>query len=273
MTGNLLLLAIEAYEWMVDDMLFTLSLIAAYIIAGAMYDIINLRVRNKNVVVLGVAMGGVLAMGILADVLRYVLRSCTDNDPSNCRGNSLYFLTPLAFMTGIVANGYCNSHSDGFTSTLMTGHMRVCPNSLLRLYLSPVETKLDETDRILLIEKARLSVVMIAMFFAGALAGDVVDDLSRERIAQGYFSSVFTIFSVFMVGLCISHSKLCDHYIRNHEEMVKALTTIERRTAVLEASIGGMNGASVGMNIASAILEIDDAFSSDSWSDNEIIEG
>lgn len=227
MTGNLLLLAKEVKEWRVDEMLVTLSFIGAYVVAGAMYDALNILVKNKTLV-LGIAMGGVLASGVLADVLSYILKSCSPGT-DKCDGMHLYFLTPVAFLTGIVANGYCGAHPDGVTSTLMTGHMKTLPNTLVKLYLPKEEDRPRGPGRVVLVEKARLSCAMIAAFFLGAVLSFFAEDAASVK----GFTPVFTVFSALMASLCVCHSKMCEWFFRFHEQQSRAMEKMARASILV----------------------------------------
>ena len=215
MTGNLLLLAVEAREWRVEEMLLTASLIAAYIGGGIAYDALNILVEDKGRV-LGVAMFAVVSMGALGDGLRHAQQSCTEGDRGRallCEGKDLYFLTPISFLTGIVAGGYCNAHPDGVVSTLLTGHMRIPPNALLQICLGRAK---DASARTILRDKAVLSLAIVVAFFCGILAGDAVEDRVRERYARREFTPVFTLVGGFLAALCVAHSRLCERFLLHH---------------------------------------------------------
>jgi uncharacterized membrane protein YoaK (UPF0700 family) len=64
MTGNLLLLAIEAKDWRVEEMLFTMFLILAYICSGAAYDLVSILFLNDQNRVVRILIPVVLLLGV-----------------------------------------------------------------------------------------------------------------------------------------------------------------------------------------------------------------
>lgn len=233
MTGNLIQLAVEVAAWRVEEMLLTASLIAAYIFGGVAYEALDIVVDDEYRV-LAVAMPAVVVMGVVGDVWRYTMQSCAGGE--KCDGRYLFFLTPISFMTGIVAGGYCNSHQDGVMSILMTGHMRVAPNALLQMYLpgrkNGVRAK-EAAARIVLRERAVLSMSMITAYFCGVLAGDIVEDLVRERYWRHEFSPVFTPVGLFLAATCMTHSQLCKRFSEHHRRKEAKAEKIERASVLV----------------------------------------
>ena len=82
----------------------------------------------------------ILPLGALADVLQYVTSACSVSDKQEedraCTGHQLYFLVvPISAIAGLIAAGYFPSHPDSIITTLMTGHMRVPSNAVVRLII------------------------------------------------------------------------------------------------------------------------------------------
>lgn len=81
----------------------------------------------------------ILPLGALADVLQYVTSACSVSDKEEdraCTGHQLYFLVvPISAIAGLIAAGYFPSHPDSIITTLMTGHMRVPSNAVVRLII------------------------------------------------------------------------------------------------------------------------------------------
>lgn len=217
MTGNLLLLAFQTKAWEGEEIVLTVVLILAYILGGALYDALSIVVKEETKI-LRYALSTVVFMAILADVLHYVMENCQDNQDETegvCKGRYLYYMAPVSFVTGIVASGYCTAHPDGFIVTLMTNHMRVCPNSLLKMYLPDGDDGLVASgpERTLLVEKACTSAVLISMSFLGVVAGDYAGVIITEQHSQGKFSPVFTVIGIFLVCACVLHSAFYNKFM------------------------------------------------------------
>jgi len=227
MTGNLLLLAIEAKDWRVDEMLFTLFLILAYICSGAAYDLVSILFLNDQNRVVRILIPVVILLGVLADTLEYLSEGCSTKE--SCSGNDLYFLLPISSMTGLVASGYCSAHPDGIITTMVTGHMRIPPNAILKILLT------EGPDRELLKEKAWTSVVIVTSFFGGAITGAYTRDRILMTYGQRRFSPVFTCFGSVMAALCFLHHNCCKRFWNLHG----ANPAIELRKAGFPALLFG----------------------------------
>jgi hypothetical protein len=99
-------------------------------------------------------------------------------------------------MTGLIASGYCSAHPDGIITTMMTGHMRIPPNAILKILL------IEDPNRELLKQKAWTSAAHITSFFVGSIAGAYSKDLILMTYEQRRFCPVFTYFGCCMATLC-----------------------------------------------------------------------
>lgn len=188
MTGNLILLGRQIQDWDVEEIMLTFVLIIAYILGGAAYDALNFVMKEEKNVLL-CSLSAVVILGVLADIVQYVTTACPKvQDQSVCEGRNLYYLSPVSFMTGIVASGYCSAH-------LMTGRMTVAPGALLKIYLTEGYPA-SGPERARLLEEALLSVVLVTLFFLGVLTGAMVEGLIVKTYLNGRFSPLFTAFAI-----------------------------------------------------------------------------
>ena len=116
MSGNTMLLALQTRNWMSQEMMFSATLIILYVCGGAMYDALSLIVEDDMRLVKFVLIPMIVFCGIFSDVIQFVL-------------GSVYFASPLAFLTGIVTS-YLSNHPDGIVTNLVTGHMKVLPKAI-----------------------------------------------------------------------------------------------------------------------------------------------
>ena len=104
MTGNTLILAVETLQWKTEEMLFTATLIALFVIGSALFDGLSFWLKNEDKVVKYFVVPFGLLLGVVSDVLWFVQRGrgsgclselsgttsgdgCTDGHP--------YYLTPM----------------------------------------------------------------------------------------------------------------------------------------------------------------------------------
>jgi uncharacterized membrane protein YoaK (UPF0700 family) len=221
MTGNLLLLAMSTKEWAVEDMSVTAVLIIAYILGGAVYDVLFIKFNDKGI--LRYLIPSIIIMGVLTDVLQYSIDSCSDMErdiTSQCRfeGKSLYSLTPISIMTGMIATS-CTHHADGDNTTLMTGHMRIFPHACVNIMLAKNDDLESNINRDLLKEKARTSFALVSSCFLGVLTGAFSEATVVSVITERNFSPVFSIFGCWMATLCLLRHTLCERFFIHHRSL------------------------------------------------------
>jgi hypothetical protein len=120
MTGNTLILANATLQWNTEEMAFTAALIAFFICGGACYDGVSLWLKNEDRVVKLFVVPSSITLGVASDVIQYVMGSCSSGmSGDDCTGNYLYFLTPMAFLAGVITS-YLIVHPDGIVTHLLT---------------------------------------------------------------------------------------------------------------------------------------------------------
>eukprot|EP00580_Thalassiosira_gravida_P000334 CAMPEP_0201611516 /NCGR_PEP_ID=MMETSP0492-20130828/20321_1 /ASSEMBLY_ACC=CAM_ASM_000837 /TAXON_ID=420259 /ORGANISM="Thalassiosira gravida, Strain GMp14c1" /LENGTH=340 /DNA_ID=CAMNT_0048077717 /DNA_START=16 /DNA_END=1038 /DNA_ORIENTATION=- len=219
MTGNVLVLAIETRHWAGEDLRFTSSLIIMYILGGAVYDALSIKFEHDGGRVLRVfALPTIVLMGVIADVMQFAMGSCSSISSSNsdtgeseekCSGKYLYFLAPIGFLTGIVTS-YLSAHPDGIIVNMVTGHMKVLPKSLL---VRVIEGNKSSSNLI----KGFTSAGITTTFFLGCVVGSFLFEFVMTSYSKGYFTPMFTIFSLIMATLCFLHYTFCDQFCFNYE--------------------------------------------------------
>jgi len=213
MTGNLLILATEVRAWKSEEMLVTFTLIMSYIISGAVYNYISVKLHQNTIVLF--LMPLVSFLGAMADFLQYISEGCSS--PDQCSGSHLYFLTPVSILTGLVAAGYCSNHQDGVSTNAMTDHLSVFPNALIKI----VFTECPDRDH--LKQKSLLSVSVILSFFVGVIAGDSAKKGILTQYSENQFTPLFTCFGIFLSLLCYAHHTSCTRFFDHHRMMSKMI--------------------------------------------------
>eukprot|EP00579_Thalassiosira_antarctica_P004751 CAMPEP_0201881464 /NCGR_PEP_ID=MMETSP0902-20130614/11770_1 /ASSEMBLY_ACC=CAM_ASM_000551 /TAXON_ID=420261 /ORGANISM="Thalassiosira antarctica, Strain CCMP982" /LENGTH=313 /DNA_ID=CAMNT_0048409683 /DNA_START=37 /DNA_END=978 /DNA_ORIENTATION=+ len=222
MSGNTLILAIETSDWKSEEMMVTATLIILYVCGGAVYDALWISFKDKGRVVKLFVIPTIVIMGILADVLQYMMGGCSAgvHDGAKCSGKYLYFLSPVAFLSG-VATSYSSTHGDGIATNMVTGHMKVMPTAILKRILQGESTTL---------EKGRSSAAITTFFFLGCLSGALAYDpiLMSFSPRKGYYTPIFTVFSCVIAMLCFLHYSLCEQLFLSREleqELVERMRT------------------------------------------------
>jgi uncharacterized membrane protein YoaK (UPF0700 family) len=222
MTGNLLLVAFELKEFMVEEMLLTFVLIITYVSFGAIYDAVIIHLQEDETKVLIFLILAILPLGALADVLQYVTSACSVSDKDGaCTGHQLYFLVPVSAIAGLIAAGYFPSHPDSIITTLMTGHMRVPSNAVVRLIM---EKNMDKAASDLLKWNLWTSFFVVSSSFSGALLGVFTTAWIKEAYKSHIFVPIFTLFGFIMAFLCIIHCKSCSKFYKFHRELRRQVT-------------------------------------------------
>jgi len=126
-----------------------------------------------------------------------------------CSGKYLSFLAPIGFLTGIVTS-YLSAHPDGIIVNMVTGHMKVLPKSLL---VRIIEGNKSSSN----LRKGFTSAGVTTTFFLGCVAGSFLFEFVRTSYSKGYFTPIFTIFSLIMATLCFLHYTFCDQFCFNYE--------------------------------------------------------
>ena len=221
MTGNLLLLAMSTKEWAVEDMSVTAVLIIAYILGGAVYDVLSFFFDGKGI--LRYMVPSIIIMGVLTDVMQYSIDTCSDMEEDitsqcRCEGICLYSLTPISIMTGMIATS-CSHHPDGDNTTLMTGHMRIFPHACVNIMLAKKYDLDSNINRDLLMEKARTSFVLVSSCFVGVLTGAFNEATVVSEITERNFFPVFSIFGCWMATLFFLRHRLCERFFIHHRSL------------------------------------------------------
>ena len=192
-------------------MLLTSVLILAYVGFGAACDFMTLLLKDDENRSLKYLVGAIVSLGGIANVLQYASNACSGHEES---GNKLYFLTPISAMPGLIVAGYCSNHPDAIVATLMTGHLRIPPNSILKLILT------DCPDPEILKAKLCTSTFIICSSFVGAIAGAHTKVwIVRSIYSQGMFFPTFTLFGCVMALLCILHCKFCIRFFEHRRSL------------------------------------------------------
>jgi len=213
MTGNVLLLAIDAQDWNVEEMLVTLVWILAYVLSATAYNSVSILFSNDQDRVLRYLMPSVIFLGVLADFLQYKTKFCATED--NCAGYQLHFLTPISMITGLVGAGYCHAHPDGICTSMLTDHVTKPPTNVLQMLSK------DCPDRKILGEQACISVIIVISFFLGVIPGKIAVDAVYKGYSNGQFTPVFTCFGTVMAILCLTHHTFYMKYIIIHMKKEK----------------------------------------------------
>lgn len=222
MSGNTMLLAVQTRNWMSQEMMFSATLIILYVCGGAMYDALSLIVEDDMRLVKFVLIPMIVFCGIFSDVIQFVL-------------GSVYFASPLAFLTGIVTS-YLSNHPDGIVTNLVTGHMKVLPKALIKWLF-----KGDSSG----MERGLTSAVIITVYFVGCLLGALVADTVSVSYSEGHFTPIFSVISVVFGVLCYLHNTLCEKFCSNYElesqliKMARA-TMIQNRCAARNTDINDL---------------------------------
>ena len=95
MSGNTLILANETLQWQTEEMAFTAVLICLFVLGGAAYEGVSLVLMDDDKTVKRFTVPSCIVLGVLADVIQYVLGSCSTGIAGQCSGNELYFLSPM----------------------------------------------------------------------------------------------------------------------------------------------------------------------------------
>ena len=95
MSGNTLILANETLLWQTEEMAFTAALIFLFICGGASYDGLSMWLQDDDKTVKLFAVPTCVILGVTADTLQFVLKSCSSGIAGECAGNQLYFLSPM----------------------------------------------------------------------------------------------------------------------------------------------------------------------------------
>jgi len=276
MTGNLIILATEVSVWKVEEMLLTLTLIMAYICAGAVYNYMSIRLHQNTVVLY--LMPLLLFLGVLADFLQYMSNGCSSTE--QCSGMDLYFLTPISILTGLVSGGYCLNHNDGVSTNQMTNHLSVFPMTVIKILF----TECADSDH--LKEQSRRSVSMILSFFVGAIAGNGAREGISTQYTQQRFTPLFTSFGIGMAILCFMHHNYCAKFFEHHlviskifakEDGMRYSVAITGQICVEipeKAELGetGINDACLSSTMTSSLNQIPED-SPESWNKEEIQKG
>lgn len=213
MTGNMLLLAIDAEGWNVEEFLVTLVWILGYVLSAALYNYISILFSKDQDRVLRYLIPSVIFLGVLADFLQYKTKGCASaftDIKDNCVGNQLHFLTPISMITGLVAAGYCHAHPDGICTSMLTDHVTKPVTNVLNMMSK------DCPDRKTLREQACISFIIVISFFLGVIPGKIVTDAVYKGYSIGQFTPVFTCFGTVMAILCTIHHIFYMKYIIMH---------------------------------------------------------
>ena len=106
-------------------MAFTVALIAFFICRGACYDGVSLWLKNEDRVVKLFIVLSCITLGIASDVIQYVMGSCSSGMSGDyCTGNYLYFLTPIALLSGVITF-YLIIYPYGIITSLLTNNVNI----------------------------------------------------------------------------------------------------------------------------------------------------
>ena len=166
----------------------------------------------KQKVVLYFVMFVALTMGPLADILKFTTGCFKAEKEDGCKYSGLYYLCPIAFITGAVAGGYLTVHPTGVTTNMITGHLgKVSQLAMKIVSPSPDATKVDW-------DGLKLSTGIIICFFGGALVGFTIPKADHN------FTHYHPIFTLFGLTLAL----LVKAFDTTYERLVHGLVESEK---------------------------------------------